>query len=81
MKKEEYVLAALRSLGKESTGFEIAKQDRLLRHKRLAMGYGTLYLALNILVNRGILSSRWEELPPGETGPRRKYYTVVGGQT
>jgi len=38
---------------------------------------GVVYRALKRLEKMGYLESQWEELPPGENRPRRKYYKFV----
>ena len=80
----------LRQLGfEEFYGFQIAKrieESRLskiaqppsqLQRVRAFVGVGTLYRALDRLQKMGILQNRWEELPPGENRPRRRYYRLI----
>ena len=73
----------------EFYGFQIAKRIEDSRLSKLAqppsrfqrlrayVGTGTLYRALDRLQKMGILQNRWEELPPGENRPRRRYYRLI----
>ena len=89
--EQEIIRAAkhLRANGvDEFYGFQISKQIEDERHGRhtkipkglrrviFTVGFGTLYRALDRLQKMGVLSCRWEELPPGESRPRRRYYKL-----
>jgi DNA-binding PadR family transcriptional regulator len=58
----------------EVYGWEIAKT---LDNGWHLTAYGTLYRALNRLVDMGKLEYRWEEISPDENRPRRRYYRLV----
>jgi len=88
---ENELLETARGLRQEGIqefhGFQISKRlegarlGKLLKPSRLQkiramIGYGTLYRALDRLQKMGKLESRWEELPPGENRPRRRYYKL-----
>lgn len=78
----------------EFYGFQIAETIKAIRLRkqlkelqpskwqrlRATVGYGTLYRALDRLRKMGVLQSRWEELPPGENRPRRRYYHLTEGK-
>ncbi|MFD8529435.1 PadR family transcriptional regulator [Streptosporangium canum] len=38
----------------------------------------TVYRALDRLVEAGLVTRRWEELEPDQSGPRRRYYRLTG---
>jgi len=61
----------------EFYGFQITKRLEEEDNDHHVVGYGTLYRALARLQKRGILQSRWEQLPPGENRPRRRYYRLI----
>ena len=47
---------------------------------RTGLKSGSLYPILNRLEDHGWLTSRWEDIEPGEEGrPRRRYYRLTGG--
>lgn len=63
-------LAVFLESSEELSGLEIMRQAGLRA--------GTVYSALELLVEGGWLSPRWEERPPGEEDrPRRRLYRLT----
>lgn len=78
---QEAIVAIFRHLARqgvtEAHGFLVAKELMILGQGRHMIGYGTLYRSLYQLEKKGVIRTRWEELPEGETRPRRRYYSLV----
>lgn len=70
---DEDVLTAL--LGRELYGLEILDQLNLGRGN--ALGFGSLYPALNRLEKKGLIDWRWGDEQEKTGGARRKYYKVT----
>jgi DNA-binding PadR family transcriptional regulator len=45
--------------------------------EQVRMSSGHIYVILGELQDQGFVSSRWEELPEGETRPRRRFYRIT----
>jgi hypothetical protein len=69
---QEKVLDAIKALGK-ATGFQISRKIQEQTNSKHMIGFGTLYLALDNLLQNGLITGEWE----GEGENRRKYWTVV----
>ncbi len=73
------ILATIKDLNEkgyqECYGFQIAEAMDTEDTGDL-IAFGTLYRGLEILERGDILTSRWEELPPGAKRPRRRYYSL-----
>ena len=58
-------------------GFGLAQTMREQRGSRALTGHGTLYKALGRLEERGLLTSRWEDVTAAERRPRRRLYELT----
>ena len=70
--KEREILGLLIGHGAEMYGLEmVARSDGRL-------GRGSIYVLLDRLEERGLVSSRLEERPPGSSGVARRLYRPTG---
>ncbi|HVU79151.1 MAG TPA: helix-turn-helix transcriptional regulator [Gaiellaceae bacterium] len=68
----------LRAAGRaDFHGFGLARTLGERRGSRSLTAHGTLYKALGRLEELGLLTSRWEDAPPGGR-PRRRLYELTG---
>jgi PadR family transcriptional regulator PadR len=68
---KENVILSLLSDHDELYGLDMVSKSKELKR-------GTIYVTLDRLEERGLVSSREEETPPGARGPARRMYRITG---
>lgn len=75
--KEQLILNAIDALnqeGKYPTGFQIA--DRIEHDTNILLGFGTLYLSLDNLIKKGLITGEWVD----DGKEKRRRYRLIKGE-